>query len=355
MDKPYWITSDPTQWGSIEAALERERARMARQEVWDGLFHRHEPFRKGQVQEHNWVIEDFLPRQYVMLLAGPPDAGKGCFMTALAKAVCKGEDFAGLKTSGGPVLWVAMEECYAERKQLFNYDEELLSNDLDIWTCYLRHAPIDTDEGIDCLKYWATKTRVNLIVIDPLYASVSGCNLSDGHYARRAMQNIKRLAYEQDCAVVVLHQVNRGKAMRIADSIQLQATASINAIFSRSDHGDGTSTVKLKSTGRGAFANQTRYYLSHDPLTFEPLSKTTEPEPAEEPKETENVTKVLAAIRNGKEIAADIAKEAGLKESTVRYTLAQLEKSKKIHCRLVIGRLRHYCIKEASNNSDGEV
>jgi RecA-family ATPase len=279
VDKPFWIKTDPTQWSTVEAALEREKARMAREMEWDGLFHRHQPHSSGEPLEHNWIIENFLPREYDMLLGGPPDAGKGCFTTALAKAVAKGDDFAGMKTTKGPVLWVAMEECYGERKELFNHDPEFLKEEIDIWTCYLRHAPIDTDEGFESLKYWARKTNANLIVIDPLYAAVSNCNLSEGHYARRAMQRLKHLAYEMNCAIIVLHQVNRGKAHRIADSIQLQATASINAVFSRSPAppppapgGEGAggggasacaeslSRVTIRTTGRGMFANATRYF-----------------------------------------------------------------------------------------------
>ena len=74
------------------------------------------PFAQMQsLPEPEWLIEGFLPKGYLAILASAPKMGKTCFATALALAVSTGERFAGMKTEQAAVLWCCLEESSSER------------------------------------------------------------------------------------------------------------------------------------------------------------------------------------------------------------------------------------------------
>jgi hypothetical protein len=218
-------------WKDREAILAREAKRREEEDFFESLFYAHDPSYLKDNWTPRWLVEDFLPMSYVLLLAGPYDAGKSALATAIAKAVATGTPFAGKDCLKGSVIWSAKEEGFQERLALLSRDEELSTEPMNIFTCHYRLPPIDTDLGIKALDYWITRVDAKLIVIDSLYASVSTSNLSDGYYARKAMMGLKQLAEDRNVAMIVLHQLSPGKSMRIADSVQLTASASINAVY----------------------------------------------------------------------------------------------------------------------------
>ncbi len=176
-----------------------------------------------------WLIQDWIPQGSLIILAGAPKSGKTCLATALSLAIATGTPFAGLPTTQGSVLWLALEESRAERRYLIN-QHPLGVPSTPIYTCY---EPLVINEAttLDALDYWIRQTDAKLIVVDPLQAAAPGSSLDHGHSARRALQDLKRFCQTRRVTALVLHHAKSPTRAnphpRVADHAQLSATASI--------------------------------------------------------------------------------------------------------------------------------
>jgi RecA-family ATPase len=220
-----------------------------RQRSYQDLFH----LPGKNLREPEYLIDKLLPQGYLAIMAGNPKAGKTCLATAMAFAVANGSDFAGLKVKQGSVLWLSLEESPQERAAALGNFQDLTNRlpdwpddeetkqaliestgwepkdlaNLPIFTCYER-IPIDTEDGIAALQHWQGKTDAKLIVVDPLHAAHSGRSLTDGWSARKTLQLIKRFATQTRTSILILHHLSSyGKNLRVAESAQLSACASM--------------------------------------------------------------------------------------------------------------------------------
>lgn len=208
--------------------------------------------------EIEWLVEDFLPVGYLVVVGGTSKAGKTCLLTSLALHVADGQDFLGMATSQSPVLWCALEETETERRiALECYDGQPDA----LWTSHAK-VNIDQADGIAALRYWVRKTGAKLLVIDPLYGAHSADNLTDGTSARRVLQPLKDLCREERLTALVIHHLNKAVSVgmtreRMADSNQILAAASMDILIDSSESADGARELRLQCRGRGDFANQT--------------------------------------------------------------------------------------------------
>lgn len=61
----------------------------------------------------SWLIHGLIPRPSMMMLMGPPKAGKSWLAMDIARAVAGGEDFLGHKTQQGRVLYIQQDTSEA--------------------------------------------------------------------------------------------------------------------------------------------------------------------------------------------------------------------------------------------------
>jgi hypothetical protein len=226
--------------------------------------------------EQDFLIEGFLPRTGLVILAGDPKSGKSAIASAIALAVAKGKPFAGMETCQGGVLWLCLEESYAERCTVM-----LKARGMKRLPFYFTNLkiPIDTEQGISDLEQWANRAQAGLIVIDPLHAAHSGRSLNDGWAARKTLGMLKDLSKGR--LILVLHHLAKRGIRRVAESVQLSAIATMVMLLTpppfaceRRGLGSGESgekrprIVTLDCMGRGGFANRTWNFVSRHPLDY---------------------------------------------------------------------------------------
>lgn len=319
-----------------------------------------------------FVIENLLPKGYLAILAGDPKSGKTALATAIALAVAKGEPFAGQRTRKSPVLWLSLEESPAERgallekhlegidpmacldehcERMFGLNENEsppVESKLDslppIYTCF-EPIRIDTEQGIEDLRFWVRETGAELIVVDPLHAAHSGRSLQDGWAARKTLQPLKRFCAQMKVACIVLHHsANRGRE-RVAENAQLAATASMFMLLSSSPAPKGSNamrTVTLKCSGRGEFSNTIWRFASAGPLDYSNLpAELAEPSADDFRRETleEKILDVLS--KNEAMAASEIAVEVASTPGAVRNAIIRLRGKKKVRLAF-IGSGAHY-------------
>jgi hypothetical protein len=258
-------------------------------------------------------VEGFLPRGYLVILAGDPKIGKTSLATAIAASVAAGHPFAGMATTQSPVLWLSLEEGPAERHSILSGlslpspAEVLDSLDdpsaeapgiLPLLTCYEQIA-IDTEDGISVLSHWTNRTNASLIVVDPLHGAHSGRSLQDGWAARKTLRRLKAFCTESNVTALILHHLaNRGGKARVAENAQLSATAGMFMILTSlptplptplpcfsgngGGAGGGGRILTLETRGRGSFANRIWTFQSNDPLHYETIDPPT-PKPTVKP------------------------------------------------------------------------
>ena len=205
-------------------------------------------FRKKQ----DFLVDNFLPQNGLVILAGDPKVGKTALASAIALAVAKGRPFAGMDTKQGGVLWLCLEESWSERSAIMKAERNIRT--LPFFISY-DHLPIDTKEGFEELLEWVVETKARLLVVDPLHAAHSGRSLADGWAARKTLKLLKQLS--RHCTVLVIHHLAKRGAHRLADSVQIAAISTMVMLLSKSAPASGA-----PETGRAHHNRSTSSLLS---------------------------------------------------------------------------------------------
>ncbi|MEO7453474.1 MAG: AAA family ATPase [Fimbriimonadales bacterium] len=289
-----------------------------------------------------YLIDGFLPETGLVILAGDPNAGKTALASAIALAVAKGKPFAGMETQQGGVLWLCLEESYAERSAVMKRARG--TRRLPIYITNTK-IPIDTEQGISDLQYWSNEADARLIVVDPLHAAHSGRSLHDGWSARKTLSLLKDLSKGR--LILVLHHLAKRGASRVAESVQLSAIATM-VILLQSPPPRGRSLgapetgrklgkasteytpvrsrgiarpriVTLDCMGRGDFTNRTWHFISRNALDYHGIFAV----PAIP---GSLAAKILATLNPRKGISAKtIASQLGKSVKTIRNELTSLK------------------------------
>jgi hypothetical protein len=304
----------------------------------EGMF-RH----ANDAAHHNldFLIEDFLPRRYLAILAGEPKVGKTAFATAIALAVAEGSEFAGMASSQAGVLWLSLEENHQERTVLLGpIADRLKKTNFFVSYSSLR---IDDEECLFDIEEWIGKTGAGLIVIDPLHAAHSGRSLTDGWSARRTLAPLKHFCTLRNVSAIVLHHSGRGGG-RVAESAQLAAVSGLAWLMTFESRDDGR-IVTIRSTGRGAFGNKTWRFASAGPLDYSqpivPLEAA--PQTARRHRVDEEILEFLKG-RDGDYACAEIAAYLGRNPNSVRNGVARLCVQNKIQLASIRGTTHFYRI-----------
>jgi DNA-binding MarR family transcriptional regulator len=305
------------------------------------------PVLEGDPSYHqDWLIENFLPKGTLALIAGAPKSGKTCLSTAIALSVATGLPFAGHRTEQAAVLWISGEESPEERNE-FLKTSPLVDTTLPLFTCYQRMNIDDEDVLLD-LAEAAKATESKLIVVDPLLACITGRSLTDSWSARRTLHPLKAFCVETGLSVLVLHHQKRGefetqRQGRVADNAQLAATSSMNIVLtSKKLNLEGTKRlITLECQGRGHWANRTHRLLSNDPLDYRPVTAGDE-NVGEEAPLNESERLVLRTLRRRPQVSEELLDNTGLAVGTVRNILTSLRRRGLVKVRVGEAKRRIY-------------
>ncbi len=277
-----------------------------------------------------YLVEGFLPKGYLAILASAPKQGKTSLATALALAVATGTPFAGLPTQQSSVLWLSMEESRRERWLLLN-QSPLADPATPLYTCY-EYLPIDQEDVFDLLACWISRTQSRLIIVDSLHAASSGRSLNDGWNARKTLQRLKHFCGNHGITALVLHHakdLSRTGAPRVAENDQIAATASMTMVLAQAE-GKGPKSISkpyrivtLYCSGRGDFANRKRTFISRAPLDYQVFDEVPETRKRQELTRPDDEA-IVDFLKGRPKTAAQIGDNLHLTDVQLRNCLTRL-------------------------------
>jgi predicted ATP-dependent serine protease len=151
-----------------------------------------------------WIVDGLLPSSGFSVIAAKPKVGKSTLARQLALCVSQGESFLGLRTTKGPVLYVALEEKRSEVKKHLKSLGATGGEDL---YSYIGSVP---EEAAKWLEKETRGRKPVLVIIDTLFRFV---NIADGNdYAKvtSALTPLLSLARDNGAHLMVIHHARKG-------------------------------------------------------------------------------------------------------------------------------------------------
>lgn len=167
--------------------------------------------------EHEWLIDDWITRGEVVMVAGPSQSGKSFLGLDLALAINRGVEWHGNQTLRGGVIYQAGEGGKGIRKRLKAYRQGKGLHVSDRLPFVLLPSPVDlyasedqTNDLIAEIRHWAGTFDVplELVVIDTLSAATPGADENSSKDVGPVLARCQRIARECGCAVMLVHHMN---------------------------------------------------------------------------------------------------------------------------------------------------
>jgi len=171
--------------------------------------------------QHEFLIDDFLDRQGVVMIPGASGSGKTFLVVEVGMCVALAQDFWGMKTKPGLVVYQAGEGKQGVAKRLegwmldrgiepsANIPFRMLTKRVNLFV-----DDKDTDELIaECRalsEYFQQPMRI--LFIDTFNKAITGANENAGQDMSKVLARLERMSVELDCAVAVpIHKSAEGK------------------------------------------------------------------------------------------------------------------------------------------------
>lgn len=180
--------------------------------------------------EPAWVVHGYAARGEVMLLGGPPKAGKSTFLADLACHVAGGIGYIGQRVQEAPVLWIDLEQHPRRTAALFR---RLQGDGLPLHISSER--PIRFD-----LQAYIQEHGIGLVVIDSLSKFWAVEDENDAVQVTAAIEEIRHLALVTDAAIVLIDHTRKSggeDGTDIRGSGAKTASVDIAVSFKRDHHG----------------------------------------------------------------------------------------------------------------------
>jgi hypothetical protein len=291
--------------------------------------------------KRNWVVELMIRAgKRPSIICGSPEAGKSTIAIQLSKAVARGEDFLGRKTTQGRVIYWQSEEDEFDAAEDF-----LLGVNLDD-PIEILHPDARDNNLTELAKALRKYPDTRLCIIETLMDFFKSEDIDAGPENRNKFAKLQELmGLFPQCAFVLLHWFKKSDSQKTGLSIHKMLGSTVIAaetstkIFLREVSDSDHRRVIQVRIRKGKSIDET--YLNWDDATkTSTLGMTVAQEKAErkvvvgEQSITARRTKLLAAVAANEGKATDvICAEAGGSKTDNLVELAYLEDDGKIYSR----------------------
>jgi hypothetical protein len=166
--------------------------------------------------EIDWVLREFIARRWVSLWFGEPGCKKTWAILDQAVCVAMGKPWLGFKSARSTVHIV--DEESGEHRLLRRLGDVMRAHqapaDIPVSYTSLHGFNLSSDQGAAELEALAKETRPDLIIVDAFADLMLGGDENSVQDTQPIFVRLRRIAERQDCAIEVVHHVNKAGGYR---------------------------------------------------------------------------------------------------------------------------------------------
>jgi len=172
-----------------------------------------------------FLVDRLIPRRSLLVVAGKGGVGKSTAVLGLVHDLVAGRPVFGEFASSevGKVLIVDEENYksfYLHRCQLLGIDHTDR-----IHCCIMQGLKLDHEDGISFLEEIAEDYDV--IVLDSWSNLIMRTDENKAGEVTRILNSLRRLAYEHDCTIILIHHVRKNVAYVVEDIDELRGSSAL--------------------------------------------------------------------------------------------------------------------------------
>lgn len=212
-----------------------------------------------------WFVQGVLPKKGLATIYGLPATGKSFLMLDLLFAICKGEEWFGMKTKQSKVAYINLEDIHGMGNRLRAYQARKGSvpiNDFLNYEISLNFKEKDhVEELINSIKEYAP--NCGLVCIDTLAQSANGIDENSSTDMGMVIGKLKKLSSELNCLVLIVHHSGKiqGSGMRGHSSL----LGAVDCAIEISSNGS-TKKWNIAKSKNGANDIERQFHLEPVPL-----------------------------------------------------------------------------------------
>ncbi|HCA5312806.1 TPA: AAA family ATPase [Acinetobacter baumannii] len=212
-----------------------------------------------------WFVHGVLPKKGLATIYGLPATGKSFLMLDLLFAICKGEEWFGMKTKQSKVAYINLEDIHGMGNRLHAYQERkglIPDNDFLNYEISLNFKEKDhVEELINSIKEYAP--NCGLVCIDTLAQSANGIDENSSTDMGMVIGKLKKLSSELNCLVLIVHHSGKiqGSGMRGHSSL----LGAVDCAIEISSNGS-TKKWNIAKSKNGANDIERQFHLEPIPL-----------------------------------------------------------------------------------------
>lgn len=176
--------------------------------------------------DREWLIEGLLPKRSLCILAGKAGVSKSFLAEKLAADL----------SSNNPVLGFFNNNNGNERILLIDEENDLTTlkervrllgpgNFLNVDACVLTGFKLDAEESIAALENILNANGYSLVILDCWTDLIANVDENSAVETNNILQNLKRLAWEHNAAVLLIHHLRKGAPYVVSEKDELRGSS----------------------------------------------------------------------------------------------------------------------------------
>jgi RecA-family ATPase len=199
----------------------------------------------------DYLISDLITNSSLNIFYGEAGSKKTYSTMSMAVAVANGKDWLGFKTRQSAVLFI--DEESGERRFSRRLNEVMKGREVEssgqLYFICLAGFKLDKKDDIRAIESEINRLGAKLVIFDALADIMDGDENSKKD-VQPIMNNLRKLADNTDCSIVLIHHANKGGGYRGSSAIKASSDLMIQVT---SDLDDSVINFKTEKNRDGSF------------------------------------------------------------------------------------------------------